>query len=97
MYPHETWSNRIGVEPRLRPLNNIYSTTFQAPPPRFLRRVLRKIVVEIESAINSWRQAPAVENHGADKRRRMVSLLLQQLCPGCMRASKRNRKIRDPM
>ncbi len=56
-----------------------------------------EVVVEIEAAIQSWRQRLAVKNDCADERGSVIAIFLQQFRKSDMRGSKGNCKIGDPM
>ena len=56
-----------------------------------------KVIVEIESAIQTGRQGLAVENDRADECGGVIAALLQQLRQSGMRRSQRHGKIGDAM
>src|SRR5262245_28952831 len=93
MHPNEVWPDRMRRQPGLRMLNNLHPTPFYSSPSRLGLRMLRKVVVVIESAIESGRQSFAVENHRAYECSRAISILPQKLGPGGMTGCERNRKI----
>src|SRR5205807_46098 len=51
MHPGEMRSGGVSIEPGFRVLLHFHSATFEAAPPGLAGRLLRKIVVELESAI----------------------------------------------
>src|SRR6266550_4150640 len=57
--------------------------------------MLWKIIVEIESTVESRRQRLAVENYCPNERRRLIPLLFEQFCQRRMTCSQRYRKIND--
>src|SRR5580704_13000770 len=78
VYPNKVWPGGMSAQPCLRVLHYLHAAALYPPPTRLCGRMLRKIVVEIKSTIQSRRKSLAIENHRADKGRRMITLPMQQ-------------------
>ena len=81
MNPHEMWAGGMRGHPRLRVLHNVCAAAFHSSPSGFGLRVLGKVVVEIESAVEAWSERLAVENDRADERGGVVSIPLSATPP----------------
>ena len=66
-------------QPGLGVFDHDLSTALQPVPMSFALHVRRKVVVEIETTIESWSQRFAIENDGADEGGGVISLGLEQL------------------
>ena len=74
MHPNEMRSGRMRFHPGLRVLDDVHSAPLDSSPARLRLRVLGKVVVEIEAAIQARGQGLAVENHRADERGGVITL-----------------------
>jgi len=74
----------MGSQPRLGVLHNFGAATFDPPPALFRPGMLGKIVIEVESAIESGSKRLAVENDGTDEGRAVISPLGEEFRPGGM-------------
>src|SRR3982074_2285293 len=79
MKPNEAWTRRMRGHPRFRMLHHLQAPSFHSSPARLRLRMLREVVIEIESAIQARRQCFAVENDRPNKRGCGIAVLLQQL------------------
>jgi len=68
----------MGTEPCLCPLNDDHASTLNSSPSRFRVGLLRKIVIELEPAIETGCERLTVQNHRSDECRRSVSLFPKQ-------------------
>src|ERR1700680_1653972 len=64
--PYEAGTRRVRVQPCLCALHDLHAAAFDPAPARSRLRVLRKVVVEIKSTVQSRRQGFAIENHRAN-------------------------------
>ncbi len=85
------------TQPRFRVLHHIHATAFNPAPARFRVGMLGEVVVEIKAAVQSGSQGLAIENHRANKSRRVIGVRVQQFRPGWMCGGQRHSKICDPM
>ncbi len=69
-------AGRMRGHPGFRVLHDFHAAPLYSSPARFSRRMLGKIVIEIESAIQTRRQSFAIENDRANERRSAVAVLL---------------------
>ncbi len=97
MNPNKMRARGMRGHPGLRMLHNVHAAAFHSSPARFCLRMLGKVVVEIESAIESRRQRLAVKNDCADERGSVIAAFLQQFGQRGMRRRQRNGKIGDAM
>src|SRR5580704_3582351 len=67
------------TEPYFRVLHNLHAAALDSAPARLGFRLGGKIVVEIESAFETWSESLAVQNDGADECRGPVVPLLKKL------------------
>lgn len=63
------------IEPGFRVLLYLHASAFEASPPGLSCGLLWKIIVELEAAIEAGRETLAVQDHGANERRGMVTAL----------------------
>src|SRR5215470_3639948 len=93
MHPHEPRTSGVFREPGFCMLHDVHATTLDASPAGLAVGVLRKVVVEIEPAIEAWGEGFGIENDGADESSGVIALCLQQLGPGGVVGRKRNCEI----
>src|SRR5882762_6854294 len=65
--PYEVRAIRMLAEPGFRVLLDFESAALEPSPSRFRCRVLGKVVVELEAAIEPWRQTFTIQNNCSDK------------------------------
>ena len=97
VHPNESWSARMGTHPRIGASDHVYPAPLQKSPMPMSHGGRREIVVVVEAAVEPRGQRPRVENDRADKRRRLITVLLQQFRPGRDGLSQRNSEIGDTM
>src|SRR4029453_2542635 len=95
MYPDKVRTDPIGGQPLFRMLDHLSTTPFDTPPARFARRIRWKVIVEVESTIETRRKGLAVQDHRAYKGCGFVLFLLQQLGPCGVIGCERDREISD--
>src|ERR1700689_891686 len=82
VHPDEVWSCRMRIQPRFGAVSNVHPAALYPAPSGFGLGVLGKVVVVIESAVQTWRQGSTIQNHRANKGCRAIPLLLEQFGPG---------------
>src|SRR5205823_12824050 len=98
MHPNESWRARSIMlsQPFLCAPYYVQTATLYASVARAaLGKIGRKVVVEIEAAIQTRSQGPAVENHCADEGGGHVTLFLQHLRHCHDSQAQRTGKIHD--
>ena len=78
-------------------LHDVLPAALYSSPARFCLGLRRKVVVEIEAAIQARGQGLAVEDDRADESGGVIAVLLQQLGQRRMRRRQRHGKIGDAM
>src|SRR5215467_4765681 len=77
MHPNETGSHGVRIQPGLCSLHHVHPSAFKSSPSRFGVHPFRKVVVKLESPIESGSQTLAVQNYGPYKCRRLIGFFLE--------------------
>ena len=97
MDPDKMRAGGMRGHPCFRVLHYIRAAAFHPAPTRFCLGLRRKVVIEIEAAIQTRGECVAVQNDCPDEGRGVIALRLQQGCQSRMRRRQRHGKIGDAM
>ena len=95
--PHEMRTCRVLAQPRFRVSYDDHTAALDASPARLRRRMFGKVIVKIESSIESRSQVLAVEDHRPDKRCGAITWGFEQLRYRWMCCGQWHSEIRHPM
>ena len=97
MHPDEMRAGGMRGHPCFRVLHDFLTSPLHTTPARFRLGLRRKVVVEIEAAIQSRGESFAVQDDSADESRGVIAVRLQQRGESRMRGCQGHRKISDAM